>query len=69
MILLPFIITKQRRQPKRKSQTIIVSTEFISEALGQSNVRTTQNYLSGFEDKSKREAVKALTASKNRREN
>ncbi len=39
-----------------------VSTEFISEALGHSNVRTTQNYLAGFEDDSKREAIKALTA-------
>ena len=37
-------------------------TEFISEALGHSNVRTTQNYLAGFEDDSKREIVKALTA-------
>ena len=41
-----------------------VSTEFISEALGHSNVRTTQNYLAGFEDESKREALKALTAFK-----
>lgn len=41
------------------------STEFISEALGHSNVRTTQNYLAGFEDDSKRETVKALTAFKN----
>lgn len=39
-----------------------VSTEFISEALGHSNVRTTQNYLAGFEDESKRETIKALTA-------
>jgi integrase/recombinase XerD len=41
------------------------STEFISEALGHSNVRTTQNYLAGFEDESKREINKALTAFKN----
>lgn len=41
-----------------------VSTEFISEALGHSNVRTTQNYLAGFEDESKKEIVKALTAFK-----
>jgi integrase len=40
------------------------STEFISEALGHSNVRTTQNYLAGFEDDSKKETVKALTAFK-----
>jgi integrase len=41
------------------------STEFISEALGHSNVKTTQNYLAGFEDESKKETVKALTAFKN----
>lgn len=42
-----------------------VSTEFISEALGHSNVKTTQNYLAGFEDESKKETIKALTAFKN----
>jgi site-specific recombinase XerD len=41
------------------------STEFIREALGHSNVRTTQSYLAGFEDESKKEIVKALTAFKN----
>lgn len=41
------------------------STEFISEALGHSNVKTTQNYLAGFEDDIKKETVKALTAFKN----
>lgn len=41
-----------------------VSTEFISEALGHGNIKTTQSYLGGFEDKSKREAIKALTAFK-----
>lgn len=40
------------------------STEFISEALGHSNVKTTQNYLAGFEDGSKREINRALTAFK-----
>ena len=39
-----------------------VSTEFISEALGHTNVKTTQNYLAGFEDESKKETVKALMA-------
>lgn len=39
-----------------------VSTEFISEALGHSSVKTTANYLAGFEDESKRETIKALTA-------
>ena len=41
------------------------STEFICEALGHSNVKTTQNYLAGFEDETKKEAVKALIAFKN----
>lgn len=41
-----------------------VSTEFISEALGHNNLRTTQSYLAGFEDESKRETIKALTAFK-----
>jgi len=40
------------------------STEFISEALGHSNVKTTQNYLAGFEDDMKKETAKALTAFK-----
>lgn len=40
------------------------STEFISEALGHSNVKTTQSYLAGFEDESKAETLKALTAFK-----
>jgi integrase/recombinase XerD len=39
-----------------------VSTEYISEALGHSNVRTTQSYLGGFEDEHKKEISKALTA-------
>jgi integrase/recombinase XerD len=41
-----------------------VSTEFICEALGHGNIRTTQSYLAGFEDIRKREVVKALTAFK-----
>lgn len=41
------------------------STEFISEALGHTNVKTTQSYLAGFEDENKKETVKALTAFKN----
>ena len=39
-----------------------VSKEFISEALGHTNVKTTQNYLAGFEDEHKKEITKALTA-------
>lgn len=41
-----------------------VSIAFIGEALGHSNIKTTQNYLAGFEDESKKEMVKALTAFK-----
>lgn len=41
------------------------SVEFISEALNHGNVKTTQNYLAGFEDEKKREVAKALTAFKN----
>jgi len=41
------------------------STEFISEALGHSNLKTTQNYLASFEDDQKREIAQALTAFKN----
>ena len=40
------------------------STEFISEALGHGNIKTTQSYLAGFEDSSKKDAIKALTAFK-----
>lgn len=40
------------------------STEFISEALGHSEFKTTQNYLAGFEDETKKETTKALTAFK-----
>lgn len=40
------------------------SVSFISEALGHSNVQTTQNYLAGFEDDKKAETVKVLTAFK-----
>ncbi|OQY92513.1 MAG: hypothetical protein B6D37_14570 [Sphingobacteriales bacterium UTBCD1] len=41
------------------------STEFISEALGHSNIKTTKNYLAGFEDEKKKETFSALTAFKN----
>jgi len=40
------------------------SVSFISEALGHTNVQTTQNYLAGFEDESKKEVTKALIAFK-----
>jgi len=33
--------------------------------LGHSDIKTTQNYLAGFEDDKKREVAKALTAFKN----
>lgn len=38
------------------------SAEFISEAIGHGDVKTTQLYLAGFEDDEKIEAAKALTA-------
>lgn len=38
------------------------STEFISEALGHSNLKTTKNYLGSFEDETLKEVTKALTA-------
>jgi site-specific recombinase XerD len=38
------------------------SIEFISEALGHSNLKTTQSYLGSFEDDQKKEMAKALTA-------
>ena len=37
------------------------STEFISEALGHSSMRTTQNYLAGFEEEAIHRATDALT--------
>ena len=56
-------------QPRHSFATILqrsgASTEFISEALGHSNVRTTQNYLAGCEDEAKKKTVKALIAFKN----
>lgn len=39
-----------------------VSIEFISEALGHSNVKTTQNYLDKFQDEALKENTKSLTA-------
>ncbi len=38
-----------------------ISTEFISEALGHADIRTTRNYLASFEDDKRLEASKALT--------
>lgn len=38
------------------------SISFISEALGHSSSKTTQSYLAGFEDETKKETLKALTA-------
>lgn len=38
-----------------------VGTEFISEALGHSSVKTTAGYLAGFEDDKKKETAKMLT--------
>ena len=38
------------------------SSEFIGEALGHADVKTTSNYLGSFEDESKVQTIKALTA-------
>ena len=40
------------------------STEFISDALGHSNLSTTKNYLAGFEDETLQKVTDALTAFK-----
>jgi len=40
------------------------STEFISEALGHADIKTTRNYLDSFENEQKKEIAKALTAFK-----
>jgi integrase len=40
------------------------STEFISDALGHSNLSTTKNYLAGFEDETLQNVTDALTAFK-----
>lgn len=40
------------------------STEFISEALGHADIKTTKSYLDSFEDEKKKEVAKALTAFK-----
>lgn len=42
-----------------------VSTEFISESLGHSDLKTTENYLDSFEDDIKHEYANFLTAFKN----
>lgn len=39
-----------------------VGTAFISKAFGHSSTKTTENYLAGFEDETKRNMTKALTA-------
>jgi len=41
------------------------STEFIQEALGHTDKKTTENYLDSFEKEAKKEFAKKLTAFKN----
>ena len=41
-----------------------VSTEFIQEALGHTNIKTTENYLDGFEKEVKKEYAGKLIAFK-----
>ena len=38
-----------------------VTMEFVSEALGHSDLKTTQNYFAGFEDHTKREVIEGIT--------
>ena len=38
------------------------SLEFVSEALGHSDMKTTQNYFAGFEDKTKKEILEDITS-------
>ncbi|MGB1931701.1 MAG: hypothetical protein ACPHL8_01445 [Flavobacteriales bacterium] len=38
------------------------STEYIGESLGHNNLRTTELYLDSFEDETKKEVAKHLTA-------
>lgn len=38
-----------------------VTMEFVSEALGHSDLKTTQNYFAGFEDHTKREVIEEIT--------
>lgn len=42
------------------------STEYIGEALGHANVKTTQNYLAGFEDEEKRKWAQVLLPDRNK---
>jgi site-specific recombinase XerD len=37
------------------------SMEFVSEALGHSDLKTTKNYFAGFEDKTKKEILEGIT--------
>ena len=41
-----------------------VSTEFIQEALGHTDIKTTENYLDNFEKETKKELAKRLMAFK-----
>ena len=42
-----------------------VSTEYIQEALGHSDIKTTENYLDSFEKEVKKEFAQRLTSFKN----
>lgn len=42
-------------------ETFRASTEFISEALGHSNIKTTLSYLDGFENETKKQFSFSLT--------
>ena len=38
----------------------MLKIEYISEALSHSNMKTTQNYFAGFEDKTRKEITESL---------
>lgn len=48
----PFATTAVRKK---------ASLEFVSEAMGHSDLKTTKNYFAGFEDKTKKEILEEIT--------
>ena len=52
--------------PRHSFATVLkrsgVNVTFISDALGHTNIKTTENYLDSFEDEQKKEIAKKLTA-------
>lgn len=59
----PTIITKHTFSTRLKHAG--VSTEFIQEALGHTDIRTTENYLDGFENEKRKEVAGNFLSFKN----